>query len=58
MIDTSSRRDAVSAGADFRMTRDPAARERLWSKSFSGRLLTEVFEESLLLFAGQEPVVA
>jgi hypothetical protein len=27
-------------------------------ESFSGRLLTQVFEESLLLFAGQELVVA
>jgi hypothetical protein len=36
----------------------PAAEERLRGESFSGRLLTQVFEESLLLFAGQELVVA
>src|SRR5712664_2798128 len=29
-----------------------------WGESFSGCLLTQVFEESLLLFAGQELVVA
>ena len=58
MIDTSSRRDAGSAGADSRTTKGPAARKRLWGESFSGRLLTKVFEESLLLFAGQEPVIA
>ena len=57
-IDTASRPDAGSAGADSRTTRDPAARERLWGESFSGRLLTEVFEERLPLFAGQELVVA
>jgi hypothetical protein len=39
-------------------TRGLAARERLWDESFSGRLLTQVFEESVLLFAGQEIVVA
>ena len=58
MIDTSSHRDAGSAGADRRMTRGPAAREWRWGESLSGCLLTQVFEESLLLFAGQEPVVA
>src|SRR5208283_437066 len=57
-IDTSNHRDAGSAGADFRTTRGPAARERLWGESFSGRLLAQVFEESLLLFAGQELVIA
>jgi hypothetical protein len=57
-IDTSNHRDAGSAGADFRTTRGPAARERLPGESFSGRLLTQVFEERLLLFAGQELVVA
>src|ERR1019366_2377903 len=58
MIDTSSRRDAGSVRADSRTTRGPAARERLWGESFSGRLLAQVFEESLLLFAGQELVVS
>ena len=43
-FDTSSRRDAGSAGADFRTTRDPAASGRLLVESFSGRLLTQVFE--------------
>jgi len=47
-IDTSSCRDAGSAGADFRTTRDPAAGERLWGDLFSGRLLTQVLKESLL----------
>ena len=37
---------------------DLAASERLWGESFLGRLLTQVFEERLLLFAGQEFVVA
>ena len=58
MIDTSSHRDAGSTGADFRITRDQVASERHGGESISGRRLTEVFEESLLLFAGQELVVA
>jgi hypothetical protein len=56
-IDTSNRHDARSAGAGFRTTRGPAARERLWGETFSRRLFTQVFEENLLLFAGQELVV-
>src|SRR5271169_5038154 len=57
-IGTSSRRDAGFADADFRTTRGPAARERLWGESFSGCLFMQVFEEGLLLFARQELVVA
>jgi hypothetical protein len=37
---------------------DQAAGEAFWQGSPSRRLLTQVFEESLLLFAGQELVVA
>jgi hypothetical protein len=33
-------------------------REWLGEESFSGRLLTQVFEKSLPLFAGQELVIA
>ena len=47
MIDTSSRPDAGSADTDFRTTRDQAVSEWLWGESFSGRLLAQVFEESL-----------
>src|SRR5271166_3846454 len=57
-IDISSRRDAGSAGIGFRTTRGPAASERILRESFSGRLPARVFKESLLLFAGQELVVA
>src|ERR1035441_7259699 len=44
MIDTSSRRDAGSAGAGFRTAWDPAAGGRLLGESFSARLLPQVFE--------------
>ncbi len=33
-----TRRDAEPAGADFRTTRDPAAREQLWGESFQDAL--------------------
>src|ERR1035437_3676217 len=56
-IDTSSRRDSGLPGANFRTTRGPVASQRLLRESFSGGLLAQVFEESLLLFAGQELVV-
>ena len=58
MIDTSSHRDGGSAGADFHTIRDLGAEGRLWGESFSGRLFSQGFEESLLLLAGQELVVA
>jgi hypothetical protein len=56
MIDTASDHDAGSAGADFPTTRDLAA--SVWSlgESLSGRLLTQIFEENLLLFAEQESI--
>jgi hypothetical protein len=57
-IDTARRRDAVSAGADFRTIRGPATKKLLCGESFSGRFLTQGFEESPPLFAGPELVVA
>ena len=51
-IDTSSHHDAERAGADFRMTRGQAARELLSVETFLGRVLSQAFEENLLLFAG------
>jgi len=36
----------------FATTGDPAASGQLLGESFSGRLLKQVFEERLLLFAG------
>ena len=39
-IDTSSHRDAVSAGAGFHTTRGPTVSGELWCESFSRRLLT------------------
>ena len=58
MIDTSSRRDARSADVDFRTPRDQVAGEAFWQGNRSRCFLTQVFEEGLLLFAGQELVVA
>ena len=56
-IDTSSHHDAKLAGTDFRTMRGQAARELLSVETLLGRVLSQAFEENLLLFEWQELVV-
>jgi len=51
-IDSASHHGAERAGADFRMTKGQAARELLSVETLLGRVLSQAFEENLLLFAG------